>query len=135
MGAKLDRNRPFGQISGRRETGSVHSFAQDGKKYDTHGDECEASYVVEKLPIYLLDPYTNHPQGQKPDKAHRKIIEEMKEVIKYNKSGLPRIKLIAMTDPYITYRIVDGYKRYHAFKELGYKEIECDVLDGGVKVL
>lgn len=130
---KINWNRPYGKANSARGTGFVHSFTQDGKKYDVHGDECAPSYSRERLSVCLMDPCANHPR--EPDKRHRELIEAMKAVIRRDPTELPRIWVMPAIVSINGYKVVDGYKRYHAFKELGYERIECDVLDGGKRIL
>jgi hypothetical protein len=92
----------------------------------------QASKVLESrgekkiIPLDKINPYNNtHPIGfDKTDKDHIEGIAKVKDLIKQGKKILP---ILVKPLPDGTFQRQDGFKRFIAFKELGYKEIECMV--------
>lgn len=79
-----------------------------------------------KIPIDKIEPHNDsHPEGfEKSDDDHREGIEKVKQMIKSGKNILPVLLKDFGGERYLR---EDGFKRYFAFKELGYKEIDCFV--------
>ena len=74
-----------------------------------------------KIPLEQIDPY-DHGHGEVPDAVHREGIDCIKELIKKGKKIYP---ILVRPLPDGKYKRLDGYKRFMAIKELGFKEIEC----------
>lgn len=85
---------------------------------------------VRKLKIDDVDPYDSfHPKGfENTDAQHRDGIEKVKRLIKAGKTILPILVRVPI-DKQKLYKRQDGFKRYFAFKELGYKEINCFIVE------
>lgn len=77
-----------------------------------------------KIAINEINPYDKtHLEGfENTNSCHREGIEKVKQLIKIGKKILPiLIKKLGKGK----FQRLDGFKRYFAFKELGYKQIEC----------
>ncbi len=74
--------------------------------------------VRAKVPIEWVQPYDAGHRCLAIDDEHRAGIEECKKLILAGK----KIRPIHVNTDGVR---LDGFKRYMAFKELGYKEIEC----------
>lgn len=77
----------------------------------------------EKILLVDINP-CDGVHGEIPDKEHREGIEVLKPIIQSGKKILPILVIPVEGKPY-KYQRLDGYKRYYAFKELDYTEIEC----------
>jgi hypothetical protein len=80
--------------------------------------------VLKFVDIDLIQPYD---KGHKPlaeDQEHKDGIEYVKKLIQKGKKIRP---ILINTDG----QRLDGYKRYMAFKQLGYKQIECIIEPNG----
>jgi len=75
-----------------------------------------------KYPLHKINPYDkNHPPGfEHTDAEHRQGIEVVKELIRQGKE----IRPIAVNEKM---ERLDGFKRYFAFKELGYYFIPIEL--------
>jgi hypothetical protein len=107
----------------------------------------DRSFPVDRLEVDLgqINPYdVNHPPGWSDD-AHARGIETVKGLIREGRPILPILirDFGINSDPErcgrayneaaslpldYRYQRLDGFKRYMAYKELGYKRIEC-ILD------
>lgn len=135
MGTELDRNRPFGTVGTRKggllkNRGHGHSYYQDGKTFDTEGDECAPDSVNKNISLKLINPYGHHLVI--PDQKHRDIIDKYKKCLE-DGDEFPMIWVAAQRVMLDGYELVDGYKRWHAYKELGVEKIWCEVLSGELK--
>jgi len=77
----------------------------------------------ETILLSKINPY-NDRHGKIPNKEHRDGIEKLKVLIKKGRPILPILIKKVFGHSYKYHRL-DGYKRYFAFKELGYETIEC----------
>jgi len=83
-----------------------------------------------KVPLDAINPF-DEGHSEKMDGVHREGTDKVKELIRQNKRILPILVKPVEGKPY-KYQRLDGYKRYFAYKELGYREIECIIDPAGI---
>lgn len=83
------------------------------------------------IPLLDINPY-DAGHSEQPDELHRLGIDGMKVLVKSGKKLLPILVKRAQCEQPRFLRL-DGYKRYMAYKELGYTKIECFVDNDGSK--
>jgi len=86
---------------------------------------------IVKLKLEDIDVGTHTPKHI--DEEHRSKIESMKKKIKKGHT-LPPFFVMADKNSKIKYRRLDGFKRYLAYKELGYEKIDCIVVDESTNI-
>lgn len=89
-------------------------------------------YVIKKIDIERINPFTklhkdifNNSRYSELKKSHLKAIKEIKEKIALGKKIKP---IVVLENKNRTYRLEDGFCRYSAFKQLGFKVISCAVI-------
>lgn len=107
---------------------SVREFIQFTEGMCEALDEFRDFGEPESIPIAQIDPYDfAHPDGfETSDEEHREGIEKIKQLIKDGTPILPILVKNAVENKYIR---MDGFKRFMAFKELGYEVIDCYVME------
>jgi len=76
-----------------------------------------------KIPLSEINEYDDG-HDMMPDDEHRKGIDDIKKLIHQGKHITP-ILIRHNKSARTSYERLDGYKRYMAFKELGFKTIDC----------
>lgn len=78
---------------------------------------------IKIIPLSEID-YCDEGHGEVPDKKHRDGIDKLKKLIKSGKRITPILVKEEVKDG-TSYKRLDGYKRFMAFKELKAHSIEC----------
>lgn len=102
---------------------SYEEFLQFADIVAKASDRFKNLRIRKKILLTEINP-CDGAHGEIPDKEHREGIEVLKPIIQSGKKILP-ILVIPVEGKSYKYQRLDGYKRYYAFKELGYTEIEC----------